>query len=376
MVSISTFENTTLKVSMKKNKDSFKNGCEIAKELIDFNTKLIITFTDGTTTNGEEYLNGINSVNPNIMVCGGMAGDNGLFKKTFICIGNKLYENGAVAVSLNSNTLKVTNDFKYDWSPIGIEHTIDKVKGNIIYKISNMKAVDFYEKYLGNSYSHAEFPLIVKRNGKDLARSVLTRYSDGSLRCAGNLYEGDKVRLGFANAELIMKTSVKYLKNIHNYPAETFFIYSCMARRRYMQNLIKVEIEPFTFIAPTSGFFTYGEFYHNGKSNELMNETLTLVGLSESTIPNNTAITNTIVHHEETSYVKTIQALTNLIQQSAKDQNEQEDKLQEQIKYSNNLLKNQKLFLKHAVHETNTPLSVIMSNIDLFEMEFGKNKFI
>jgi signal transduction histidine kinase len=42
--------------------------------------------------------------------------------------------------------------------------------------------------------------------------------------------------------------------------------------------------------------------------------------------------------------------------------------------FSQNLLDSQKCFLRHAVHETNTPLSVIMTNIDLFTMKHGKNR--
>lgn len=378
VISISIFNNTSLNIATIEGSDSFKNGFDIAKKIVTSNTKLIITFTDGTTTNGEEYLNGISKFNETIKVCGGMAGDNGEFKQTYICNGNKLISCGAVAVSLNSDVLEVINDYKYDWSPIGIEHTIDKVVGNRIYEISGMRAIDFYEKYLGDSNSHTEFPLIVERNGVYIARAVLTRYKDGSLGCGGNLYEGDKVRLGFANAEMIIKNPVQYLKNINNYKAETFFIYSCMARRRYMQSLINVEIEPFASIAPTAGFFTYAEFFHNNCKNELFNQTITLVGLTENPDIKKRKSTNDneIISPHQSSYAKTIQALTNLIQQSAKDQNEQALKLKEQMIYSQNLLQNQKLFLKNAVHETNTPLSVIMSNIDLFEMEHGKNEFI
>ncbi len=378
VVSISVFESTFIKASIKKGLNSFQNGYDIAQELITSNTKLLITFTDGTSTNGEEFLKGITAFDNSIMVCGGMAGDNGVFKQTYISLGSKIIGCGAVAVSLNSDILQVSNDYKYDWSPIGIEHTIDKVIGNRIYEISGMKAIEFYEKYLGDSDSHTEFPLIVQRNGMSVARAVLTRYSDGSLGCGGNLYKGDKVKLGFANAEMIIKNPVKYLKNINNYPAETFFIYSCMARRRYMQNLIKVEIEPFAQIAPTAGFFTYAEFFHTNKRNELMNQTITLVGLTENPHSSKKVIeeSSNIVNHNESSYAKTIQALTSLIQQSAKDQNEQSKVLEEQIKYSQNLLKNQKLFLRHAVHETNTPLSVIMSNIDLHEMEHEKSEYI
>lgn len=380
VISISVFEHTTLKISLKEGEYSFKNGFEICKDIVTPNTKLIITFTDGTTTNGEEYLKGITTFNSSLMVCGGMAGDNGDFKQSYISCNNEIVSCGAVAVSLNSDILQVVNDYKYDWIPIGIEHTIDEIIGNRIYKISGMRAIDFYEKYLGDSNSHTEFPLIVQRNGVNVARAVLTRYPDGSLGCGGNLYKGDKVRLGFANAEMLIKNPVEYLKNINNYSAETFFIYSCMARRRYMQDLIKVEIEPFSSIAPTAGFFTYAEFFHNSDNgkNELFNQTITLVGLSEQ---------KTCDIHEfrkisdkkeytESSYAKTVRALTNLIQQSAEDQNEQAKTLREQINYSQNLLQNQKQFLRSTVHETNTPLSVIMSNIDLFEMEYGENDLI
>jgi len=378
VISISIFENTSIKVAMKEGTNSFNSGYEIAKELVTFNTKLIITFTDGTSTNGEDYLKGITAFNEDIMVCGGMAGDNGNFKQTFVSCGRKIIGYGAVAVSLNSDTLQVFNDHKYDWSPIGIEHTIDKVKGNRIYEIAGMDAIAFYEKYLGSSDSYTEFPLIVQRNGISVARAVLTRYPDGSFGCGGNLYKGDKIRLGFANAEMIMRNPVQYLKNINNYQAETFFIYSCMARRRYMQSLIKVEIEPFASIAPTSGFFTYAEFFHTNKKNELMNQTITLVGLTENTqhTRDNIIKPNKLVSETESSYAKTIQALTNLIQQSAKDHNEQSKILEEQIKYSQKILKNQKLFLRHAVHETNTPLSVIMSNIELYEMQYGKDEYL
>lgn len=376
VISISVFEKTTIKAKCIQNGDSFQNGYNIAKDLVTDNTKLIISFIDGTTSNGEEFLKGIEKFDNSIIVAGGMAGDNGNFEQTYISCSNNLINCGAVAVSLNSDVLEVINDYKFDWFPIGIEHTIDKIEGNRIYEISGMKATDFYEKYLGSSALHTQFPLITNKNGLPVARALLTTYSDGSLLCAGNLNQGDRVKLGFANAELIMKEPLKYLQNINNYKAETFFIYSCMARRRYLQDLIEVEIQPFSNIAPTAGFFTYAEFYHNNGHNELMNQTITLVGLSENPTKKATKpIRNDVAHHQS-SYAKTVQALTNLIKQSTKDYDEQSKQLEQQIVYSENLIKNQKTFLKHAVHETNTPLAVMMSNIELFEMKNSKNEYI
>ena len=50
-----------------------------------------------------------------------------------------------------------------------------------------------------------------------------------------------------------------------------------------------------------------------------------------------------------------------------------EEKLKKEKNYSQDLLTSQKRFLRYAVHETNTPLSVIMANIELYEIENGKH---
>ena len=384
VVAISVFEKTTLKIVSVDEIDSFSNGVKLASALCSEETKLLITFTDGEKTNGEEFLNGISSINDKIIVCGGMAGDNADFMQTFISCQNKILTQGAVGVSLNSTALKVTNAYNFNWSPIGIEHEIEEVEGNRVYKISGLTPLDFYEKYLGDYVAQSlpatgiEFPLIVQKNKIPIARAVIAKHEDGSLSFAGNLHKGDIVKLGFGNVELIMNNPLKslftkgYIKD-----TETFFIYACMARRRYMPDLINIEIKPFSKIAPTAGFFTYGEFYHNKGKNELLNQTLTILALSEQ---EQTTTQPDAIHENENTklsdHAKSLQALTHLIQQSSTDYNIQSKELEDGNIYAQNLITSQKQFLKHAVHETNTPLSVIMGNIEMFEMEFGKNKYL
>lgn len=384
IISISTFEETTLNSYSIVGSDYYEDGELLAKKLIKNNTKLLILFTDGTTGNGEEFLKGIESVNKNVIICGGMAGDNGKFTQTYICENDIIIEQGAVGVALHSDILEVYNDYRFNWSPIGIEHTIDEIEHNRVYKISGMTPVAFYEKYLGTEVSKKlpstgiEFPLIVENNGFNIARAVIAKHSDGSLSFAGNLNQGDKVRLGFGNAEMIMKKSVDTYDEISHQNAQTFFIYSCMARRRYMPNLINVEIDPFVKVAPTVGFFSYAEFYHHKGHNELLNQTFTVVGLCESHCDKQQKVYQSKKRKEtqKNEYAVTIGALTHLIEQSALDYDIQRTRLQTEKNYSHNLLKSQDLFIKHAVHETNTPLSVIMNNIELFEMEYGKNPYL
>ena len=384
VITISVFKETTLKIVSVDEIDSFSNGVKLASLLCSEDTKLLITFTDGAKTNGEEFLNGVSSINDKMLVCGGMAGDNADFMQTFISCQNKILTQGAVGVSLNSSSLKVCSAYNFNWSPIGIEHTIDEVIGNRVYKISGLTPLDFYEKYLGTYVASSlpatgiEFPLIIQRNKIPIARAVIAKHEDGSLSFAGNLHKGDIVKLGFGNVELIMNNPLKSLFSKYCIKdTETFFIYACMARRRYMPDLINVEIKPFSKIAPTAGFFTYGEFYHNNGNNELLNQTLTILALSEKDDVNYE--TKSIIHNENTilsDHAKSLQALTHLIQQSSNDYNAQSKELENGNIYAQNLIASQKQFLKHAVHETNTPLSIIMGNIEMFEMEHGKNKYL
>ena len=51
-------------------------------------------------------------------------------------------------------------------------------------------------------------------------------------------------------------------------------------------------------------------------------------------------------------------------------------KLEEAKEYALNLVAQQDRFIKDAIHEINTPLGIIIANIDLFEMKYGKNKYL
>ena len=383
VISVSVFEDTSIKSAYSTSRNSFKNGVELCKNLVQKDTKLLILFTDGTTTNGEEFLKGIEFINSDVIIAGGMAGDNGAFVQTFISLGSKVLEAGAVGISLNSESLKIHNSYSFNWSPIGVEHQIDKVEANRVYSIDGSTPVEFYAKYLGEDVANAlpatgiEFPLIIEKNGIKIARAVIAKHKDGSLSFAGNINEGERVRLGFGNAEMIINQPTSALKTFCDEPIETFYLYSCMARRRYMPGFIQVEIEPFAGVAPTSGFFTYAEFYHHNKKNELLNQTLTAVALSEST--NKTVLDcnkASKLSKNYSEYATTIKALTHLIQQSSLDLEDQAKKLEEQREFSQEILTKQKLFLRHAVHETSTPLAVIMSNVELYELENEKNEYL
>jgi len=285
VIAISTFSDTTLKIAFDDTPSSFETGQKLTKAVNTKNTKLLIAFANGLKCNGEEFLNGIHSVNPQLIIAGGLTGDNAQFKQCFVGINDKLHDKGAVVVSLNSDTLHVNNFYSFGWQTIGLKHTITKADKNRVYTIDNMSAVAFYTKYLGKNIANflpntgIEFPLIIENEGFKKARATTAKHEDESLSFAGNLEEGTEVYLGIGETEEILSNP---LKRLDDFNVESFFIYSCMARRRFIPQRISEEMKPFADLAPTSGFFTYGEFYTDKKP-ELLNQTLTAVALSEST---------------------------------------------------------------------------------------------
>jgi len=295
VLSITVFQTTKIKSILLSHtpNDGFYTGKKAASSLIGKDTKAVILFSDGTNTNGEELLRGFESVcNNNIIVAGGMAGDNGLLKKTFVFNNNQITDNGVVGVSLNSKELKAAGTFKYDWVPIGKEFTVTKSKKNRVYTIDNISAYDLYKKYLGEELAKKlpavgiEFPLVIKKNGNLIARACIGDPKDGSLVFAGNINEGEKVQFAYGNIETILQASDNFINFLESHCAESIFVYSCMARRRFLKSSAPLELAPLNDIAKVAGFFTYGEFFTTKNDCELLNETMTVLMLSESNTKN------------------------------------------------------------------------------------------
>ena len=74
ILSISVFEKTLVNTILIKEKIlDFNKGVEIARKLIYPDTKAIISFAD-TSVNGQDFLDGINSISDNFVISVGIAG--------------------------------------------------------------------------------------------------------------------------------------------------------------------------------------------------------------------------------------------------------------------------------------------------------------
>ncbi|MEN6351689.1 MAG: HD domain-containing phosphohydrolase [Syntrophomonas sp.] len=295
VISFTAFRHSSIKVALfeKKNENDYELGQAIAATLNRDLAKLLIMFSTGPTVNATQLLKGVQSVNDSLPVAGGNAGDNRTNTSCFVCCNGDVTDCGVVGVTLEGEELTVICHNHLGWQPIGKEMTVTRSEGPRIYTIDHIPAFQVYCQYLGidttsDIINGSEFPLIVYKHDLEIARSPHFRYDDDSVNFFGDVDEGDKVRFSFGHVEMILEKIDSLLQIIEQQPVESIFVYSCGGRRFFFQNSAQIETLPLQNIAPTSGFFTSGEFFHANNSNHLLNSTMTTVALSESSRNNET----------------------------------------------------------------------------------------
>ncbi|MEY3002529.1 MAG: hypothetical protein RLZZ428_904 [Pseudomonadota bacterium] len=83
------------------------------------------------------------------------------------------------------------------------------------------------------------------------------------------------------------------------------------------------------------------------------------------------------VIHERKQKLKELNlTLEQKVEQKTKDLREQNALLEKEKDFNAAMVKAQDSFIKHSIHEINTPLAVIMTHIDLFKMKVGENRFL
>ena len=333
VISVTTFKESTLhasRVEKISEKGSFKAGKKVARKLVRKNAKVMIAFSDGLNTNGEELLNGITSVNSSLVVTGGLAADNAAFEKTYLLDNDGVHDDAVVAVVIESKKLHIQTDYKLNWQPIGKMLKVTYAEGNRVYSIDNKNPIEVYKHYLGEKVAvdlpktGVEFPLITKQNDVNVTRAVLMRHEDDSLSFAGNMQTGAYYQFGFANMELAENDTKRVIDALGKEYVESIFVYSCMARRRFSSALTSHEIAPLAQTAEVSGFFTYGEFYHSRKSNNLLNQSMTILAMTENPFKRIKKTTNKNFDQDKES--STMTALSHLITVASSELEEMSNK--------------------------------------------------
>ncbi|MBE9525510.1 MAG: FIST C-terminal domain-containing protein [Proteobacteria bacterium] len=396
VLSFSIFENTEIEiVGIKQEDSSFKTATSLINSISNIDqAKAAIIFSDGLNTNGELFLQAFNQLVPELIIAGGLAGDNANFKKTFVFTHEGIKDAHTVAAVLYNPELIINANFSFGWQSIGFQFTVTKAIENRVYRIDNQTPVELYKKYLGENIvdqlpaTGIEFPLIIVRNGQKVARAVIAKEADGSLIFAGNINTGDKVWFGYGNVKNILAYTKELYQNVLQNPVESTFVYSCMARKRLLGDEIANEMLPLANISPISGFFTYGEFLHNKHQedkNQLLNQTLTVLSLSENNFIKPPK--NDITLWSDRRNILTVEALTHLVIQTTNEFQDLNKNLEEKVnnEIEKNRQKEQQLLqqsrlaqmgemISMIAHQWRQPLSAISSTSAAINLKARLNK--
>ena len=293
VLSLTTFESTALKIELfSAEQDSFIAGQLIAHEGVKLGAKVAIIVADGIVTNGDFLMDGVNSIAPTLVVAGGLAGDNGRYEESFIFCDTQIKSKSIVVGYLISDTLEVYHTKSFNWAPMGPKFKVTRAEKNCIYTVDNISVIELCRKYLGSALAQKlpmggiEFPFVFYKEGHLIGRAPLRLNNDGSVVFAGNIAEGEIIQFGFGDIDAILSDAREIISDLAEFGPEKVMIFSCMTRKNFLGEDTHNDFEGLASIAPTTGFFTYGEFFHyaDNQCNFLLNETMTILGLKEVTV--------------------------------------------------------------------------------------------
>jgi hypothetical protein len=299
LISAFEFKSTEIKTISQEliENNNFKNGKDMAKFLNSADLRFVMIFSDGMKTYGKHLIDGVNSIfSSNVIVSGGMSGDDGLFKETYLGLNDSPKPNNIVMVGFYGDQLKVSNSAKGGWEVFGQKRKVTKSKANILYEIDGNPALDLYEKYLGNfakdlpgSALLYPFKIIYPNDTVSVIRTILSIDRETkSLIFAGDIPEGTDMYLMHTNKKGLVNGAIEAidcaLKEINN--PELAIAVSCIGRKQVMKEWAEDEIDAIrskTSNIPLIGFYSYGEFSTSlidGKCH-LHNETMCVTLLRE-----------------------------------------------------------------------------------------------
>ncbi|MGZ5208338.1 MAG: FIST N-terminal domain-containing protein [Sulfuricurvum sp.] len=295
---VSAFVSSAVHTGLVLSSDNvFEDAADLTRKLqkkSSTSPKAAIVFSEGLHIDGEMLLAGVSDTQPNIIIAGGMASDHHRFQETMVFTEEGCTNQGFAIAMLFGEALHVYNRFSFNWVGLGRTFTVTKSKGNRVWELDDTPIIDIYKRYLGDPIAELlpdiglEFPMIITDKGMVIARAARVKHNDGSLSFTGSIAEGTTLCFGFGDSEGIIADSDINHDFFLDKPVETLFVYSSVARLSLVKKDIEQEMLRLQCIAPTVGFYTYGEFYHAPceKCNRFLNQTMTVLGLSEGeTVP-------------------------------------------------------------------------------------------
>jgi len=281
--------------------DSFLVGTKLAETLYNEDLRHVMVLSEGLNINGSELAKGLNSrLTDKVPVTGGLAGDQANFQETLIVYNKAGEKNKVLAIGFYGESLKTGCGSFGGWDSFGVDREVTKSEKNILYELDGQPALELYKKYLGEHAKHLPasallFPLSLqfKERENPLVRTVLSvNENDGSMVFAGDIPQGEYVRLMKANLERLIDganhaAEMSKISLMESDPDLAILI-SCVGRKLVLKQRVEEELEAVKEVlgqkTVLTGFYSYGELCPKKPFEqicELHNQTMTITVMKE-----------------------------------------------------------------------------------------------
>ena len=247
---------------------------------------------------GEKILQSVSQVAGNdITIWGGGAGDDLMFKETFVFNNSNMTNKGILMLVLNEDKILVKGKAASGMKPIGTEKVITKSEGSWILEIDNQPATDLVMKYMGESLSPEDFKdfnlkliflNLLREDGSSIIRSTMGFNMDTKgITVSGKIKPGDKFRFTLLpDFDVLTEVSenAKQFQETEMPEADALVMFSCIGRIDAFGPMTSEELQGIQSVykVPMAGFFSYGEYGRaTGGGNEFHNMTCCWVALQE-----------------------------------------------------------------------------------------------
>ena len=304
VVTAISFEHSTVEAvssELLAPSDSEAVGYALVGQLAPRGLRHVLVFAEGLHLNGSALARGIAAALPEgVSVSGGLAGDGEAFGQTLVGLDGPALERQVVLVGLYGQRLEIGLGSFGGWEPFGLNRTITRSEGNVLYELNGQSALELYKELLGPlgyalPASGLLFPLKIRRdvNSPGVIRTMLgIDEAAGGLVFAGDVPQGWTARLARTDLDALIAASrtaaMETTRTTSPGRARLTLAISCIGRKLLLQRRTEEELVAAHDVvgrgSALAGFYSYGELAPSGATQRfgLHNQTMTLTTLGEA----------------------------------------------------------------------------------------------
>ena len=248
----------------------------------------------------KDFCDEMTELRKDIQVFGGGAYNPRMDDETTVVFskGMGFADHGIVFLLMGGDDFHTYSTLIAGWKPLTRKFRVTKADKAALYELDGEPAFDIYQRFLNITRSDnlisntLEFPPFMDYKGVPVLRCPLGVNDDGALMMATEVLEGTDVRIAYGDPETILSNIRHDGQLIANFQPEVIQTFSCAARRAFWgDENVSDETILLGSIAPTSGFYTSGEFLRTDGEMRNFNITLVLVAMREGK-PKNDEVVN------------------------------------------------------------------------------------